>query len=105
MIGLEGDYGGGVDFFLFLFVFEGVFFVRVLGYFVIGGGNLSFFLWVEFVIFFLKKVLWFGFGKVGCFVELVVNYFKVCLVKWDDVYYYNVSIILGFGWVLGFGFK
>lgn len=94
---------------LFLLVFLGVFFVIFLGYekvlFLFGfncelnegyigydgilkgvSGSFVLILLVLVWIFLLKKVIRLSFGKFGCFFKLCMNYFKISIVKWDDVY-------------------
>lgn len=97
MTGPEGDYGGGVDLPPPPPVPEGALPARAPGYSATGGGNSSSSLRAEPVIPLPKKASRPGFGKAGRPVELAVNHFKARLVKWDDVYHYNVSTIPGFG--------
>ncbi|KAG0602900.1 hypothetical protein M758_10G049800 [Ceratodon purpureus] len=40
----------------------------------------------------LKKAMRPGFGRVGEPTQLVTNHFRAKVVKWDDIYHYNVSI-------------
>lgn len=49
-----------------------------------------------FVVFIFLKVMRLVFGWVGCLIDLCVNYFKVRLMKFEDVFYYNVSFICFF---------